>query len=309
MRALVFDSAVPAGLRLADVDTPIPTANQVLVAVHAVSLNSGEVRYLAESREPGEVPGWDAAGVVVHAAADGTGPPVGTRVTTFGWGGAWAETRAVDVEELAAVPAGLDLGEAATLPVAAVTALRALRALGPLSGRRVLVTGASGGVGRFATQLAARAGAYVIASVGRVERGAGLAKIGASEVVVGLEGVAPTLDGIIDNVGGPSLAEAFALLVPGGRVQAVGSSSGQLVTLDLEAERRRAGGTILQVMTRGAHSAADLALVLELLAAGDLDPHIGWRGPWTDVVDAVDALLGRRVSGKAVLDLRSEARS
>jgi len=117
-------------------------------------------------------------GVVISAAADGSGRPAGTRVVTFGYSGGWAELRAADTAEVAAVPSAVDLGLAAAIPAAGVTALRALRRLGPVAERRVLITGASGGVGRFAVQLAARAGAHVIASVGNPERGDGLARLG-----------------------------------------------------------------------------------------------------------------------------------
>ncbi|MEU4328843.1 alcohol dehydrogenase catalytic domain-containing protein [Nonomuraea dietziae] len=68
----------------------------MLVQVSAVSLNFGEIAYRSPDPRPGHVPGWDAAGVVVQAAADGSGPAVGDRVVTFGWSGAWAELRAVD---------------------------------------------------------------------------------------------------------------------------------------------------------------------------------------------------------------------
>src|SRR4030088_2126409 len=97
MRALVHDVDAPRGLRLAEVDEPILRDSQVLVEVHAISLNFGELAYLAQQRQPGEIPGWDAAGVVVQTAADGSGPAAGTRVTTFGWQGGWAQRRAVDV--------------------------------------------------------------------------------------------------------------------------------------------------------------------------------------------------------------------
>jgi hypothetical protein len=83
-------------------------------------------------------------------------------------------------------PPSADLAEVAALPVAGLAALRALRAAGPVLGKRVLITGASGGVGRFAVQLAAHAGGHVIASVGSLARGEGLAQVGAEEVVVGL---------------------------------------------------------------------------------------------------------------------------
>ncbi|WP_026218956.1 zinc-binding dehydrogenase [Embleya scabrispora] len=88
-------------------------------------------------------------------------------------------------------------------------------------GRRVLITGAAGGVGRMAVQLAARAGARVIASVGTPERGAGLVELGAAEVVVGLDGVDEPLDVVLDNVGGPQLVAVWRLLAPGGTCRAL----------------------------------------------------------------------------------------
>ena len=121
MRALIHDPAARQGLALREVPEPEPADGQALVAVQAIALNFGELAYLEQSRKPGEVPGWDAAGTVLRAAADGTGPAPGTRVVTFGWAGAWAEQRAVDVGELAAVPAAVDLGQAGCiLPVAFV---------------------------------------------------------------------------------------------------------------------------------------------------------------------------------------------
>jgi NADPH:quinone reductase-like Zn-dependent oxidoreductase len=144
-----------------------------LVEVHAVSLDFGELAYLQQQRRPGEVPGDDAAGIVVRPVADGSGPPVGTRVVSFDFQGGWAELRAVDTADLAVLPDSVEFGAASTLPAAGVTALQALRRLGPVEDRRVLITGASGGVGRFAVQLAALGGARVVASVGSPARGGG----------------------------------------------------------------------------------------------------------------------------------------
>lgn len=305
MRALVHQPSARSGLAFAQAPDPEPGSNEAVIAVAAVSLNAGETRYVRQMCRPGEIPGWDAAGTVVEQAADGSGPPAGARVVTFGWGGAWATRRAVATSELAVVPDGLDLGSAATLPVAAVTALRALRPLGNLLGRRVLVTGASGGVGRYAVQLGSLMGAEMVASVGDPTRAEGLSAIGAAEIVHGpeLTGLTGTVTAIVDNVGGPLLAAGFSHLEPGGVAMAVGSSSEQPLVLDLETERRRAGGTRLEIMSRGAQSAADLELLVGLLAAGRLDPHIGLRNSWDEVDDAVDALLGRRVAGKVVLDV------
>ena len=290
-------------MRLADVEEPVAAESEALIQVRATALNFGEVHFIDHMRKPGEVPGWDAAGVVVQTAADGSGPPVGSRVVGFHGAGGWAERRAVPTENLAVLPDSVDFGPAAALPVAGVTALQSLRALGSVVGRRVLITGASGGVGRFAVQLAARAGAHVIAAVGSTARGAGLKALGATEVVVGLADVAEPVSGVLDNVGGPLLAEAFSLLADGGSLQSIGMASNQPSTIDFEVERRSGVRKRLEPFTVRTPFGPDLAYLVELLAAGELDPQIGLRASWDDVSEAAEALLDRRVAGKAVLDV------
>jgi NADPH2:quinone reductase len=300
MRALVHDPEAPQRLRFTDVPAPRPAPSQALIDVHATSLNFGELAYMADRLPVGAVPGWDAAGIVVTAAADGSGPPVGTRVAGFAPGGAWAQQRVIDTANLAAVPDGVDLADAAALPAAGVSALQAVRRLGPLAGRRVLITGASGGLGRIAVQLAARDGAHVIAAVGGIERGAGLAELGAAEVVVGLDGVAPVA-AALDNVGGDLLAQVAGLLEPGAVVQAVGKASGQPTTIDFEELRNANGNAVIAAFAVQAPFGPDLAVLLDAVAAGRLDAQVDWDGPWTDAGAAVEALLDRRVRGKAVL--------
>jgi len=304
VRALVFDPAAKAGLRLGDTQDPVPGPSQALVRVAAISLNFADLAFLRDRKTPGAVPGFDAAGVVVSAAGDGSGPPAGDRVVTFGWAGGWAELRAVETTEVAVVPDGLDIGLAAAIPVAGVTALRALRRLGSLVGRRVLITGASGGVGRFAVQLAARAGAHVVASAGSPQRGEGLAALGAAEVVTGLDGVTQPVFAVLDNVGGHTLSQAYALLEPGGCAQSVGMASLEPTSIDFEQARLRGGGRI-EAFTVGDHFGPDLAYLIGLVAAGELDPQVGWRGPWHKAAEAAAALMERKVRGKAVLDVSS----
>ena len=303
MRAVVYDPGQPSNLRLSDVDEPVATEAEALVDVKAIGLNFGEIHWIDHARRPGEVPGWDAAGVIAAAAADGSGPPVGSRVVTFNGAGGWAQRRTAATENLAVLPDSLDFGVAAALPVAGVTALQAIRALGSVVGRRVLITGASGGVGRFAVQLAARAGAHVIAAVGSPARGAGLVDLGADEVVVGLHGTDPVF-GVLDNVGGALLTEAFALVGDGGSLLSIGMASGEPSTIDFEAERRRGARKRLEPFQVRTPFAADLDYLVKLVAAGELDPQIGLRASWEDVADAATALLAREVAGKAVLDVR-----
>ena len=302
-KALVVDPSAPAALRLADVPDPKPAPGQALVDVHHVSLHYGDLNDAKSGRvPPGAVLGSDLAGVVAVAAADGTGPAAGTRVVALAQG-AFARRCAVEVSALADVPESVELATAAALPVAGIAALQALRAGWPLAGSRVLVTGASGGVGRFAVQLAADAGAAVVASVGSVARGEPLRKLGAEQVVVGLEGIDEQVDLVIDNVGGQQLVAAWALLAPGGTLQSIGWTSGEPAVFSPYSTigpPKSLTSFLIQADAVG----ADLAALVGLVADGRLTAQIGWRGSWKRVADAADALRGRRVDGKAVLDVR-----
>jgi NADPH:quinone reductase len=295
MRALVVTPGSSSGLVLGEAPDPVPAPNEALVQVKHSSLNFGDVSG-APRGEPGTVPGWDAAGVVVKEAENGTGPAAGQQVLTFGYSGAWAELRAVAIEELAVVPDGVDLAVAAALPVAGVTALRALRGAGPLLGRRVLITGASGGVGRYAVQLAALAGAHVIAAA---RRGEGLAELGADEVVASADGLAP-VDAVLENVGGATLVAAWAALAPGGVLRSIGWTSGEPAVIPPYGTVGLAKSLIS--FQAGTGYGPDLAYLLDLVAAGRLTVDVGWRGSWRRFDEAVAGLLGRRFAGKAVLD-------
>ncbi|MEO3872217.1 zinc-binding dehydrogenase [Nonomuraea sp. B12E4] len=300
MHALVVAPDAPGSLRLGPAPEPRPAPHQLVLGVRHISLNRGEVAF-AGRRPAGTVHGYDAAGVVERAAADGTGPAVGTRVAAFG-AGAWAQRMAVDTTAVAEVPAGVDLADAAALPMAGVTALRTLRSRAIL-GRRVLITGAAGGVGRYAVQLAALGGAHVIASVGSAARAEGLAALGAHEVVIGLEGIDRPVDLILDNVGGPQLAAAWELLAPGGNVQNIGWASDEPAVFAPYSLFSVGPAKTMSTFGDVHEVGPDLATLLGFVAAGRLSPEVGWRGSWEQVTDAARALLDRRVAGKAVLDV------
>ncbi|MBT8225458.1 MAG: zinc-binding dehydrogenase [Dactylosporangium sp.] len=311
MRALIVDPTRPHAMRLANVPQPLPKHGQVLVEVRHIALNPFEIHLATSGRLPPHwVLGWDTAGIVVAAAHDPGesgrvwgeyGPSIGDRVVAHGRRGGWAQRRTATVDNLAVVPDAVDLAAAATLPVAAGTALGALREAGALLGKRVLVTGASGGVGRFAVQLAALAGAFVVASVGCEARSRGLRELGAGEIVVGLDEVTEPVHVVLDAVGGHQLVQAFGLLAPGGVIQSFGGSSGEPAVFP---PYSTAGpGKSLRSFELSPALADDLIFLLGLVEEGSLTAEIGWRGPWERHEEAVNALLTRRVNGKAVLDI------
>ncbi|MEU8320566.1 zinc-binding dehydrogenase [Nonomuraea sp. NPDC048881] len=296
MRALVVGPGAVG--RLADVPEPVPGAGQALVEVRRTSVNFSELRHMDRLPE-GVVLGYDAAGVVLRPAADGTGPAEGARVAAFG-AGAWAERAAFDTGSLAVVPDGVDLAVAAALPMSGLSALRSLRAAGVSLGSRVLVTGASGSVGTLAVQLARLAGAHVVASVSSPARAKTLGPD--VDVVTALDGVAP-VDVVIELVGGPTLVAAWGLLKPGGNLQSVGWAGGQPAVFPPGSTFSLGPARSMNSFGDVSSPGPDLALLLGLVAAGDLTVEIGRRVPWDRLDEAAAAQLDRTVTGKVVLDV------
>ena len=184
--------------------------------------------------------------------------------------------------------------------------MRGLRRAGFLLGRRVLITGATGAVGRFAIQLAAMSGAHVIAVATPAVDGE-LRKLGAAELVERASDLTEPVFAALDVVGGQTLTEAYAVLDdPGGTLVSMGHAARTEERFDSGAmlgRERTIAGFFLFADTRGI--GADMAILADLVHRGRLKPHIGWRGDWHDADAAVSGLLTRELRGKAVLDITS----
>ena len=244
------------------------------------------------------------AGVVVQAAADGSGPPAGRRVVGHPPAAGWAEYACVPAESLAELPEDVTARAAAALPLAGLTALRLLRMAASVTGRRILLTGASGGVGHYFVELAANAGAEITAITATAERGSRLARLGAAEVLRSVSDADGPYDLVLESVGGASLALSLERLTPGGTLIWFGQASRTPVTLNFFDLLYGAASATIRHFSYADFPepyGADLAVLVRLVDAGRLHPEIGRTADWYETATVLADLCARRIRGNAVL--------
>jgi NADPH:quinone reductase-like Zn-dependent oxidoreductase len=316
MKAFVYEKyGPPETLRLAEVDKPAPDADHVLVKVRAASVNAADWHLLRGKplfsratlgllRPRRQVLGVDIAGQVEAVGSGVTrfqpGDEVYANLLDHGYGG-FAEYVSAPVDVMSLKPPSLSFEEAAAVPMAAATALQGLRRHGELQpGQRVLINGASGGVGTFAVQLAKAYGAEVTAvtSTRNLEL---VRSLGADHVLdyttTDALGGGQRYDLILDTVGNRSVPDLKGGLAQGGKAAVTGFTSvAKLLAVSL-----RGGKDIAQVQ---AHvTTRDLELLSELIEAGKVRPQIDRRYRFTEIPAAIAYLEQGRARAKVVAEV------
>lgn len=311
MKAAVSNAGQPGCLELCEVADPVADSNEALIAVTGFSLNRGELRR-AQSAQDGTQIGWDLVGVVQKAARDGSGLTEGKRVVGFSRRmHGWAELAAVPTTDFTGIPDAVADVDAATLPVAGLTALYALERCERLLGSKILVTGASGGVGFFACQIAKLMGAQVVAQLRRSDFAQLVRGLGVSDVVISADGLDIDKYGkfraIIDGVGGQMLSKLIPQLEERGRAILYGVSAGAEATLAVRELFMTGDGRIegfhLYRETEIESAAKGLDRLLALLADGRLSTHVPINEDWGNIGTIAARLIGRDFPGKAVLTI------
>jgi NADPH:quinone reductase-like Zn-dependent oxidoreductase len=316
MRAFVWERyGPPDTLRMAEVEKPTPEADEVLVKVLGVSVNPADWHSLRGKpvfsrltlgllRPKHKILGVDIAGQVEAVGSGVTrfkpGDEVYANLLDHGYGG-FAEYVSVPADALSLKPANLSFEEAAAVPMAAVTALQGLRHHGePQPGQKVLINGASGGVGSFAVQIAKSYGPEVtgVTSTRNIEL---VRSLGANHVVdytsTDFTDSGKRYDLILDTIGNRSVPDLRSALAEGGKGAVTGfTSMAKLLGVSL-----RGGKDIAQVQ---AHvNRQDLELLSELIEAGRMRPQIDRRYPFAEIPAAIAYLEQGRARGKVVVSV------
>jgi NADPH:quinone reductase-like Zn-dependent oxidoreductase len=302
----------PQSLRMVEVQKPVPKADEILVNVRAASINAADWHVLRGKplfsrvtlgllRPKHQILGGDIAGEVADVGAGVTrfkpGDEIYANLLDHGFGG-FAEFVSVPVDVVSLKPPSLSFEEAAAVPMAAVTALQGLGHHGEIKpDRKVLINGASGGVGSFAVQIAKSYGPEVtgVTSTRNIEL---VRSLGADHVLDYTMNdfiQRGRYDLILDTVGNRSVSDLRRGLVKGGKAAVTGFTSvGKLVGLSL-----RGGKDIALVQ---AHvTAKDLEILSELIEAGNVRPQIDRQYPFAEIPAAIAYVEQGHARGKVVV--------
>ena len=320
MKAIVQDSYGSAEvLRLREIDRPTAGDGEVVVQVRAAGISRGDVHLMTGTpylvrllgygvrRPKNPVPGQDVAGTVVALGPNVTRFSVGDDV--FGIArGSFAEYAVAREDKLAHKPASLSFEQAAAMPVSGLTALRAIDSVGVRRGQTVLVVGASGGVGTYAVQLAAAAGATVtgVASTGQLDL---LRNLGVSHVIdytkEDFADGSRTFDVILDIGGVTPIGQLRRALTPTGTLAIIGGENGSTWSPGLG---RQLHATLLNpivsqrlTMVMNKEHYSGLERLAALAEDGSVASYLDRPFPLSDAADAVGHLEAGRAMGKVVI--------
>ncbi len=311
----------PDVLALEDVENPAPQDNEVLVKVHAVSLNASDWELLTGSPLYARIFGFftpkyktlgsDIAGRIEAVGANVTGFKPGDAVygDLMGYFGGFAEYLCAPASKLTLKPAAMTFDVASALPQAACIALQGIRDVGKLQrGQKVLINGAGGGSGMFAIQLAKNLGAEVTGVDNSLKQDV-MRSFGADHVIdytkEDFTRNGKAYDLILDLAAFHSVSDYKRALSPTGTYLMVGGSTGLMIQiLTLESWMPMFGGKKLRIL--GVEPNKDLDLIAELVQSGEVTLTTDRRYPLEQVADALRYFGEGRAKGKIIITLNDE---
>jgi alcohol dehydrogenase len=302
---------------------PVPEAHQALIEVKACGLNYMDVFVMRgmpdmKTQMP-RIPGGDIAGIVREVGAEVSNDWLGKRVVLFprfpeggvlgeNGNGGLCEFIAADQRQLIAIPEGVGFDEAAALPIAYGTAHRMLFTRGKISkGEKILILGASGGVGVACLQFAKMVGAEVFVCTSTEEKGRKLKELGADHVInyvenpdfakavwaaSGKKGV----DVAVNFTGGDTWVPTQRCMAVGGRILTCGSTAGHMCEVDVRFIWHRE----MDIIGSRAYVPADIEACLDYVASGQLHPIIETKYPLEQAGQGIGLLEDRRIFGKVI---------
>ena len=312
MKAIILvQPGSTANLVLRDVNTPQPGNEEVLVQVKSISINpvdaktrqgAGVYNYGNVSKQTDLILGWDISGIVTatNSKRFSIGEEVFGMVNFPGVGSAYAEYVAAPAEHLALKPANISHQEAAAATLAPLTALQVFREAGVKAGNRVLIHGASGGVGHYGVQLAKEIGAYVIGISSAANREFVLS-LGADEHIDykagNLANATHDIDFVFDSLGPDNIIKSLPVIKNGGKVMSIVTQFNGDLAAQLAA--KNVTGKFLLVQSNG----KDMDYLAKLLETGKLKSHVSKSFTFNQMADAHQQIESGKTTGKIVVNI------